>query len=181
MGRKSAERKQELQQSIINEANDFVERIRQSKSLTPIYSSLVLGPKESAFLEEKTILKEPRSVRRYRSSGIRFRVMKGVSVGTSGGHAESHKEWRALDLGTLIITNKKIVFDGSKEDRSIPLNKILTVSPMLDSIEISSSSRVGSMIFPVKNPFIWAATIRILSAVEDPLNIGDLNLDIKFK
>ncbi len=160
---------------------EFVAQIKQQKALTPISSSLVLGPKEQAFLEEETALQETRSVRQFRSTGVRVRLMKGLSVGQSGGRAESHKEWRILDTGKLILTNKKLVFDGGKEDRTIPLDKILTISPILDAIEVSSSSRSGSMVFPVKNPFIWATTIRILSAVEDPLNLGDLDLNVQVK
>ncbi len=160
---------------------EFIAKIKEHKALTPISSSLVLGPKEQAFLEEDSLLQETRSVRQFRSTGVRVRLMKGLSVGQSGGRAESHKEWRILDTGKLILTNKKLVFDGNKEDRTILLDKILTISPMLDAIEVSSSSRSGSMVFPVNNPFIWATTIRILSAVEDPLHLGNLDLNIQVK
>lgn len=171
----------EQKESMMRGVEEFVANIKERKALTPISSSLVLGPKEQAFLEEETALQETRSVRQFRSTGVRVRLMKGLSVGQSAGKAESHKEWRILDTGKLILTNKKLVFDGGKEDRTIPLDKILTISPMLDAIEVSSSSRSGSMVFPVSNPFIWATTIRILTAVEDPLNLGELDLNVQIK
>ena len=43
MGRKSIERKKQLRELITTEAQDFIEKVKHMKSLTPISSSLVLA------------------------------------------------------------------------------------------------------------------------------------------
>ena len=165
----------------IQEAELFVANIQQNKALQTLPTSLLLDNKEFLFLQEETMIMETRSVRQYQGVSSRVRVMRGFSVGQSRGRSESHKEWRTLDAGRLMITNKKLVFNGTKESRVVPLNKIVEVTAMLDAVEIASSTRNSTMVFPVKNPYIWSTVVKILRSVDNPLALGDLKLDIKFQ
>jgi hypothetical protein len=78
-----------------------------------------------------TTLLEPRAVRTWRSNygGPSFRIAKGVSfrLGASSGVSESHEEMRAVDIGTLILTNERLSFVGSRRTIDVPLEKIIDV------------------------------------------------------
>lgn len=184
-----AKRKEELKkqkhQQMILDAENYVNEVKDKKALPVIKSSIFLEKDENAFLEELTELKETRAIRKYSGGmrGVGFRVAKGVYIGAGGrsGTSESHQEWRTIDRGNLIITNKRLVFNGNKENRTVPLKKIISVDVTLDLIEVAVEARNKTMIFSVKNGYIWGAVMNIVKSVEDPLNLGDLKLDIQFK
>lgn len=172
--------REERKQELLNSAQIFLNGIKDSRSFKSIETSLMLGKGEYAFLSESTILKEPRSVRKSSGSGSRFRIMKGVSVGSYSGTSESYKEWRELDSGQLILTSKRIIFDGEKENRALKLEKIISVERSIDNIystiELSVEGRANSIIFVVDNCFLWSSAIQILKQVDNPLNFEiDLN------
>lgn len=167
------------------EAESYIAEVKDKKALPTIVSSVFLDKGEQAFLEEETELNETRAVRKHSGGmrGIGFRVAKGVHVGVGrrSGTSESHQEWRMIDAGSLIITNQRLIFRGGKENRVVPLKKILDVSISIDAIEVAVESKSKSMIFPVKNGYLWGAIINIIRQVDDPLNLGDIKLDIQFK
>jgi len=90
-------------------------------------------------------LKEPRSVRKSSGTygGPRVRIAKGVSIGVGsfGATSESHKEIRDIDVGTLTITSKRIVFTGTKKTKNIPLAKIISMNPYSDGIGINRENK----------------------------------------
>ena len=179
-------KKQELErQQKIVEAENYINVIKEKKALSIIKPSIFLEKNEQAFLEEKTKLHETRAIRKYSGGmkGVGFRVARGVYVGAGSrsGTSESHQEWRLIDTGNLIITNQRLIFRGGKENRTISLKKILSVSVSLDAIEVAVESKSKSVVFPVKNGYIWGAILNIVKSVDDPLNLGDLKLDIQFK
>jgi len=176
-------KREEQKQKLIEETNAFLAKIKEQKGLTPITTSILLKKEEDAYFQIDTILQETRAVRKYSGSGrgVGFRVAKGVYVGAGGrsGTSESHEEWRNIDEGKLTLTNKRVIFDGVKENRVVPLEKIVSVNPWLDAIEISAENRKKSMLFPVENPYIWATAIQILVKADDPRKID--NVDITFQ
>ena len=64
--------------------------------------------------------------------GPRIRVAKGVSIGggSFGSTSSSHMEKKIVDIGTLILTNNRIVFAGKSKTIEFPLNKIVSVTPI---------------------------------------------------
>lgn len=82
-------------------------------------------------------LMEPRAVRTHGRVG--FRVAKGVYIG--GGSAESHEELRVLDTGELALTNRRLVFTGSKRVVNMPLGKIVSMEPYRDALAIQRENR----------------------------------------
>jgi hypothetical protein len=162
-----------------NEAQGYIDTVRKNKSLTIIPSPIFLGQAEHLFLQqEATKLIETRAVRHSGGGFGSVRVAKGIRIGGYSGQSESSQEWRTLDTGRLMLTNEKIVFTGSKESRTIPMEKILAVETFRDSIRISVDGRAKSLKFPVSNPYIWGTVVNILKSVKDPLNLGDLKLDV---
>ena len=156
--RKIEERKNKL----MEELNLFIEQIKIKKKIEPITTDLFLKEGENAYLSESVTLLETRAVRHHVTGGGGFRVMRGVYVGGASGTSESKDEWRVIDKGFLTLTNERLIFDGNKEDRIIPLKKIISVKASLDSIEISTETRKKSMLFTVNNPLIWGTVIQVL-------------------
>lgn len=168
---------EKVKQAIIEEADSFVASIIKERSLKPISTHLNLKYNETAFLQCNSILYETRNVRYYQSGHVGLRIAKGLYVGSSRGKSQSHEELKAIDSGTLILTNKRIVFYGSSNSRNIFVEKLITVNSFRDSISISSESRQKSIIFTVPNPLIWEFTIKLLSSVKDPLNLSNIEIE----
>lgn len=83
-------------------------------------------------------LMESRAVRQTRGgyAGPTIRVAKGVSfrLGSVAARSESHEELRNIDKGTLVLTNKRLIFMGSKRTTNIDLRKIISVTAYKDGI-----------------------------------------------
>jgi hypothetical protein len=104
-----------------------------SQGLTPISTRLVLKDGEYALLEEDSVLFESRAYRVYGGGGTRIgRVYVG------GGVSESQQRLKQIDSGTLTLTTKRLVFDGTHENRTLPMSQLLSVRPSPDAIEVSS-------------------------------------------
>lgn len=127
---------------------------------TPIKLSFGAAPiialkqfEETLCVFPETTLIEPRAVRNWRSNygGPSFRVAKGVSfrLGASAGASESHDELRAIDAGTLMLTNLRLIFVGSKRTTSIPLEKIINLDTegFSDSLRINREGKQKAEVF----------------------------------
>jgi hypothetical protein len=97
------------------------------------------------------VLREPRAVRQSSGGygGPSFRVAKGLyfRVGAFGSTSESHEEMRDIDQGTFSLTNKRVVFSGSKRTIEIPLKKIISMEPYSDGIAIRRSGKEKTQYF----------------------------------
>jgi len=172
--RKEKEKNERLKQKqLVASAKAYIEEAKTNKRLPAGFTSIMLGEGEQAFFEEETKLIETRSVRNTGGGGVRFRVAKGVSVGGFGAQGESHQAYRIIDQGKITLTNKKIFFSGSKENRNIPINKIIKFDPMTDGAEIGIESRSKNICFYIGNAFLWGAVVNILhSANGDVSNLS---------
>jgi DNA-directed RNA polymerase subunit M/transcription elongation factor TFIIS len=102
-------------------------------------SPVILKKDERALLFLSDVaLWEPRAVRQTRGAygGPTFRIAKGVSfkVGSFSSRSESHEELRTIDQGMLTLTNKRLVFTGTKRTTNIDLRKIVSIEPYKDGI-----------------------------------------------
>jgi hypothetical protein len=149
--REDAERAANLER----EAELYFARVKRLGAISPIESSLILGADEQALLSDESRLYETRAVRVGAGAGT---SIQGVHVG--GGASESHDRVRLIDSGTLVLTTKRLVFDGGRENRTVQLTQILSVEMMADAIEVSTSRRSKSFIFAVPNPIIWSNVLR---------------------
>src|SRR5262245_37511824 len=127
---------------------------------TPISTHLILKNDEHAVLEEQATLLESRAYRV--SSGGATRIRR-VYVG--GGVSDSHQRLKQIDQGTLTLTTKRLIFDGSGENRSVQLTQVMSVGPWADAIEVSTERRAKSQIYSgLRNPLIWTAAVRAFAA-----------------
>jgi hypothetical protein len=155
----STQVRQEHLERLNREADEWVARV--NRGITPISTRLILKNDEHAILEEGSTLFESRAYRVYGGAGTRIgRVYVG------GGVSESQQRVKEIDQGTLTLTTKRLIFDGTHENRNVQLSQVLSVNPWSDAIEISTARRAKSQIYTVANPLIWAAGIKALAAGE---------------
>ncbi len=79
---------------------------------------------------------------------------------------------KEIESGSLILTNRRLVFEGDLENRTFGLNELVSVEPRARAIEVGVAGREGSQFFKVRNPLIWAplvtALARRLASTGDP-------------
>ena len=96
---------------------------------------------ETVYLTLENIsLKEPRSVRT--SVGLYTRPKRNSwNIGGTLSTSESHEELRIIDNGTFIVSNKRLVFMGSKRNVNVNLNKIISINEYKDGISIQRENK----------------------------------------
>ncbi|SRR6266436_43369 len=104
--------------------------------------NLVLQKGETPHWSEPASLLEERVVSRHyegRSQGVSIRVMKGVSyrVGASRGNLVADKQIMPVSTGSLVVTNKRVIFNGNAKSFALRLEKILNVQPFADGLQLS--------------------------------------------
>jgi len=151
------------------DAHKYLALLDRSDGLPTIPTDILLQPAERSFYCASSALYETRAVRYYQSGFAGFRVARGIWIGGSGGRSVSNQEWAKLDTGTLTVTNQRLVFDGAAQTRTIPLQRIVSVNSMCDSVEVSVENRQKSMVFEAANPLILSAIIRLASKGYDEI------------
>jgi len=74
-----------------------------------------------------------------------------------------------------------LVFVGRKEDRTIPLKKIVSVNSSLAEIFVSIEGRQKTIALVVPNPLFARLGIGICSQVSDPSDLSGDKLTLTFK
>lgn len=156
--------KQETKRIEINQKSeavkDYFNRVNQEKKLPTINTHILLKSGESAYLQDNVKLFETRKVTKSERGGGAVRVMKGVYIGGTRGTSRSHDELRVIDGGQLILTNKRLIFDGGLNTREIKLDKIISVSEYIDGIEVAVEDKAKSQIYTgMSNPYLWKSLI----------------------
>lgn len=141
---------------LIEEGQAFLDKVIAEKKLNVISPTINLQKSEKAFYEGEVKMKESRKKRGY-------------------------TELQEIDSGRLVLTNKRLIFDGNTDNRFIKLDKILSVQSWLDAIEISIDGRAKSIFFLVNNPYIWAVLINIVQKVENPENLEGIDINIRIQ
>lgn len=129
------------QKNAQNDMVSFVNALNQGQvNLTPISNPPIILKKneEACVVFSGITLMEPRAVRQTRGgyAGPTIRVAKGVSfrMGSVAARSESHEELRNIDQGTLVLTNQRLIFIGSKRTTNIDLRKIISITAYKDGI-----------------------------------------------
>jgi hypothetical protein len=128
---------------------------RNADGIPAIETNLILGGDEHALLADQATLFESRAHRVYGGAGT---SIQGLRLGA--GASESRDSIRRIDDGTLTLTTSRLIFDGTRENRSIKLKDLLSVEVLLDAIEVSIEKRQKSVIFALPNPLIWGPVIK---------------------
>ncbi len=135
-------KRQEIAKQKEKDANDFLIGLENGR--IPInyngQSPVILKKDEViSIIMENINLQEPRAVRQTQAAygGPTIRVAKGVSfrMGGASARSESHEEIRVIDNGKLVLTNRRLIFIGSKRTVNIDLRKIMAIVAYKDGIE----------------------------------------------
>jgi hypothetical protein len=113
-------------------------------SIQPI--AILLKADEAAYWTEPGTLYEEKVVSRHYeggSSGVSLRIVKGVTfrVGAHRGQLVTETGNVAVSSGNLVITNRRLIFQGDKKSFTAEFEKIIEVQPAPDGIRFSESNR----------------------------------------
>jgi hypothetical protein len=99
------------------------------------------------------------------SSGVGFRVAKGVTFRTGSFRGSPIKESfpKITDSGTLYVTNKKVLFVGTKKNVSYPIKKIVDITKYTDGIKFQKENESKPRIFLISRPTYIDAVGMIVS------------------
>jgi len=150
----------------LREEKYFFDRVRQNGKMLTIPATIALKSGEEAYLEENVALYETRAARVSDRTYLGTRVGKRVYVGGSSGTSRSVDELRKIDTGSLFLTNKRIIFNGEFNTRTIDIEKIVSIELYgYDGINIAIENKDKSQIyFNLKNQRLWGA---IFGAIKD--------------
>jgi hypothetical protein len=111
----------------------------------------------ATWLENRTVT---RSIR-YGGPAVSIRIMKGVYYRTGQYDLQriTQDETREVDSGTIYVTGKRIIFTGSRRNTSIRLEKILSVNPYSDGVEIVKDSGKNPIFRITNNIDIFAMVL----------------------
>lgn len=86
--------------------------------------------------------------------GLSIRLIKGVSLHPSlfQSHPVIEKEMTKVDMGKLVITNKRIVFMGTAKDLTADYKKILEVTPFAEGFQIEREGRKTQELLKMSDP-----------------------------
>lgn len=146
--------KNDIQQQYDEEYEEAIKELK-SGTIKVINTNMILKNGEEALLQCYCSLKETRAVRHSFGNGSSVRVFKGFSVHSGKSTSYSTDEYTTIDRGSIVLTTNRIIFDGEKSDRVIPLKDIISINPFLNGIEVSTSRYKKSMIFVLPNAARW--------------------------
>jgi hypothetical protein len=139
----------------ISDFDYFVQSNTLPKST--VTGGIILQNGEVCHWTSNSKLFEERAVRQ--TYGGAVRVMRGVYIGGSQG--ESQGALRKIDNGILVLTNKRLIFNGDFRNSEYKLDKIVSVEEWKDAIEIGASNRQKVQIFTTDEPHKGATFIKM--------------------
>ena len=160
--RRQNKRQQALIKAADSEYRSWRCNIYRSGKLSAIPTSICLGKGEHCYYKVSATLSEPKSIRKTTHFGGAVHVAKGVTLGGGNSISELHDEWRKISSGTLYVTNRRIIFDGDMQNRTVKLSELLSVLADARRIAISASNRQKTMLFSDLNGQIAHDIITIL-------------------
>lgn len=133
----------------------LLNEIQQGNMPAVTVTNLVTQKGEKIYWVEPVIMAEEKVIRRrYQggSSGVSFRIMKGVSyrVGSSRGHLTSETGVVAVSEGEMILTSKRVVFRGDKKSFATKLENILDIHLFTNGFQFSENNKSKPRILKFK-------------------------------
>ncbi len=114
-------------------------------------------------------LEQRKITKRYNYAGptARIKIAKGIyyRAGSIGIQPVSEDVWRTIDSGQIYLTNKRLIFMGSKGNKTIKLNRILSIEPFQNGIDIQKDTGRSPFLRFSDNTDIFA--LIILRLLED--------------
>lgn len=161
--RRGARVRQVRLEELKRQARALLERIEKTGTVPSASTRILLQGEEVAFLDEPSTFSESRA---YRVSGGTATRVGRFYIG--GMISESQQRLKQVDRGRLTLTNRRLVFVGSIENRHMRLPDIVSVEAWADAIEVCTQRRTKNQVFSVQNPLIWAAMVQLALSGDHP-------------
>jgi hypothetical protein len=133
-----------------------VEADLQANGLRPVSTSLVLKRGEIAAAAVPATLSRYRTRTQYVGASQGFSIPLGhgfrYRISSYRGHPIQTESLAQVDEGTLVVTNQRLVFLGSKRDISIPIAKLLQVEAFSNAVGIAREGKEARDIYLVSHP-----------------------------
>ena len=130
--------------------NIYVEKLRQYwkiefEPLQTVYTNVSLPDGEGCYYECQCEWYEMRRVTKsvsYRGTSTSIKIVKGLRyhIGSVTPSRITNDELIKIDSGRLIITNKRLIFNGRMKNVNVGFGKILSITPYSDAVEIIKDS-----------------------------------------
>jgi hypothetical protein len=142
----------------------------ENEPLTPLAIDIMLPKNELCYFRTNADFCENRKVSTrisYGGPSARIKIMKGIyyRVGSASIRSESKDVLTKIDSGSLYITNKRLLFVGSKQNKPIKLSQIIDFEIYSDGIEIVKDS--GKNIVFIINQNIKIAATYLARSIKD--------------
>ena len=113
----------------------------ENGNLPVVSVSIHLQRDERCYLEVPAMWYENRTVTRsirYGGPAVSIKIVKGLYYRAGGYSYEkaASEELKLIDSGTLYVTNKRIIFVGAVRNTNIRLEKVLSLTPYKDGVEV---------------------------------------------
>lgn len=110
-----------------------------------IISSINIQKSESLHFQTSVKWLEQRTVTKrinYGGPTARIKLAKGVyyNFGSMAANRVTEDVWKIIDSGTLYLTNKRLIFMGSRGNKTIHLRKILDYKPYTNGVDIQKDT-----------------------------------------
>lgn len=133
-----------------NKTNSQIERLKlnwqiQNGELPILETGISLQKSEVCHYTTHVDWLEHRTVTRrinYGGPRVRFKIVKGLyySAGSVAVQRVTADQIQVIDSGTVYLTNKRVIFVGSRKNSNIRLDKILSVVPYSDGVELEKDT-----------------------------------------
>lgn len=110
---------------------------------------------------------ELRSIRQrvsYSGYSTSFKVVKGFYLRSGNYRPQSYSvdTMKLIDTGTLYLTNKRLIFTGTKKNSTIRIDKILDFTPYTDGVEIGKETGKSPTLQMAENADIFCMILERL-------------------
>ena len=117
----------------------------ENGELVPIESPINMQKNEHAYFSAQINWYEERTrttTISYAGISSKFRICKGLyfKAGTIAPARNAEQYLKLIDKGTVFFTNKRIIFIGEHNNKTIPLSKVLSFTPYTNGIEIEKDT-----------------------------------------
>lgn len=117
----------------------------ENGDLLSVEPDIMLPKNEVCYLACKAILFENRKVTKsvgYGGTTFRVKIVKGVyfRAGNMGIKPHSEDELTQIDEGILYVTNKRVLFVGSKQNKTYKYSQIIDLTQFSDGIQLVKDS-----------------------------------------
>lgn len=99
------------------------------------------------------------------------------------GTSESHGELRKIDTGILYVTDKRFIFKGELKNYTYTIDKIVSVQPFKDAIQIGVEGRQKMLMFSTITPFLLGAAMQQLEegSIKDSELLEYVTIELKME